>query len=62
MRFLGHVVSEQGVVVDPAKVAAIQDWRRPENVTDIKYFMGLAGYYRRFIQDFSKTTAPFKKI
>lgn len=61
VRFLGHVVSEQGVDVDPAKVAAIQDWRRPENATDVRSFLGLAGYYRRFIKECSATDKSNEK-
>ena len=43
VRFLGHVVSENGIVMDPAKVATVQDWSMPKNATDIRSFMGLAG-------------------
>lgn len=62
MLFLGHVVSEQGAAVDPAKVARIQDWRKPENTTNVRSFLGLAGYYRRFINDLSKTTTPLTNL
>lgn len=62
VRLLGHVVSEQGVVVDPAKAAAVHDWRRLENATDIRSFLGLADYYRRFIKDFSKTATPLTNL
>ena len=58
VRFLGHVLSRKGIAVDPAKVAAIQDWDRPKNATDVRSFLGLTGYYRRFIKDFSKVAAP----
>jgi len=62
VRFLGHVVSAQGISVDPAKVAAVQDWRRPRNATDIRSFLGLAGYYRKFIQNFSSIAAPLTAL
>lgn len=50
MAFLGHVVSAAGVQVDPAKVEAVTSWARPKNVTEIRSFLGLAGYYRRFVE------------
>ncbi|XP_074266049.1 putative mitochondrial protein AtMg00860 [Silene latifolia] len=52
--FLGHVVSKDGVSVDPTKIEAVSKWERPKNVGDIRSFLGLAGYYMRFIKDFSK--------
>ena len=45
VRFLGHVINSDGIGVDPEKVRAVQEWKRPENVSDIRSFLGLAGYY-----------------
>ena len=50
--FLGHIVSKEGISVDPAKVEAVRDWSTPRNVTDIRSFLGLTRYYRHFVKDF----------
>ena len=50
--FLGHVVTKEGIKVDPQKVKAITKWSRPTNVTEIRSFLSLAGYYQRFVKDF----------
>jgi hypothetical protein len=55
---LGHIILEQGIAVDPKKIEAIKGWPTPRNVSDVKYFMGLVGYYRRFIVGFSNISHP----
>jgi hypothetical protein len=54
IHYLGHIISKEGIAVDPEKIEAIIGWSVPKNVTEIRSIMGLAGYYRRFIEGFSK--------
>ncbi|XP_028798740.1 uncharacterized protein LOC114754147 [Neltuma alba] len=62
VKFLGHVVSAQGVAVDPNKVDVVLKWEVPRSVTEVRSFVGLAGYYRRFIQGFSQIAMPLIKL
>ncbi len=60
--FLGHVISERGVAVDPRKVAAIAEWATPQSCTDVLRFVGLANYYRTFVSHFSALAAPLTAL
>ncbi|MCI00567.1 RNA-directed DNA polymerase (Reverse transcriptase), partial [Trifolium medium] len=60
--FLGHVISGDGIAVDPSKVDAVLQWETPKSVTEIRSFLGLAGYYRRFIEGFSKLALPLTQL
>jgi hypothetical protein len=60
--FLGHVVSAEGISVDPKKVEAMAKWERPQLVMEIRSFLSLAGYYRKFIQDFSRIAMPLTQL
>jgi len=60
--FLGHVVSKEVIKVDPQKVKAILDWPRPTNVTEIRSCLGMAGYYRWFVKDFSKIASTLTNL
>ncbi|KAL4009770.1 hypothetical protein IC575_031144 [Cucumis melo] len=60
--FLGHIVSAKGVSVDPQKVEAIVNWERPTNATEVRSCLGFKGYYRRFIEDFSRLALPFTAL
>nr|GFB11457.1 putative reverse transcriptase domain-containing protein [Tanacetum cinerariifolium] len=62
VQFLGHVIDSQGIHVDPAMIESIKDWASPKSPTEICQFLGLAGYYRRFIEGFSKIAKPMTKL
>ncbi|GKC87388.1 putative reverse transcriptase domain-containing protein [Tanacetum coccineum] len=62
VQFLGHVIDSEGIHVDPAKIESIKDWASPKTPTEIRQFLGLAGYYRRFIEGFSKIAKPMTKL
>ena len=60
--FLGHVISAEGVSVDPQKIEVVVNWKPPKNVSEVRSFLGLAGYYRKFVEGFSKIATPLTKL
>jgi hypothetical protein len=60
--FLGHIISEGGISIDPSKVKDVLSWNTLQNVSDIRSFLGLTGYYRRFIEGFSKISKPMTEL
>ncbi|GJS19996.1 putative reverse transcriptase domain-containing protein [Tanacetum coccineum] len=62
VQFLRHVIDSKGIHVDPTKIESIKDWASPKSPTEIRQFLGLAGYYRRFIEGFSKIAKPMTKL
>ncbi|KAJ0890052.1 putative nucleotidyltransferase, Ribonuclease H [Helianthus annuus] len=62
VQFLGHLVNHEGIHVDPTKIEAITKWKTPESPTEVRSFLGLVGYYRRFIQNFSRIAIPLTKL
>ena len=62
MSFLGHIVSKEGIRVDPKKIEVVVEWKPPRNVTEVRSFLGLAGYYIRFVKGFSMIAAPMTRL
>jgi hypothetical protein len=62
VKFLGHTISKDGISVDPSKVQEVMVWKPPKSVYQIRSFLGLARYYRRFIPDFSRIAKPMTKL
>lgn len=62
VKYLGHIVSEKGIETDPDKVAALKTWPKPNNLKELRTFLGFCGYYRRFVKDYSKIVKPLNEL
>ncbi|KAL5538139.1 hypothetical protein UlMin_044217 [Ulmus minor] len=62
INFLGHIIERGQIRMDMKKVRAIQEWKTPANVKELRSFLGLANYYRRFVEEYSKTAAPLTEL
>jgi hypothetical protein len=62
IHYLGHIISKEGIAIDPENIEAIKRWKTPKNVTKVRSFMGLDGYYKRFIAGFSKISHPITSL
>jgi len=62
IHFLGHVISDKGVATEPNKIKAIKDWSAPRNLHELRSFLGLASYYRKFVKGFSKLASPLTDL
>ena len=62
MSFLGHEVSKDGVMVDHSKIETVRNWVRPTNVSEVRSFVGLASYYRRFVKGFSSVASQLTNL
>lgn len=62
VKYLGHIVSEKGIETDPEKIASLKTWPKPNNLKELRTFLGLCGYYRRFIKDYSKIVKPLNSL
>ena len=60
--FLGHIINEHGISMEKSKVKAVTDWPTPQNITDVRAFLGLAGYYRKFVKNFSMISSPLSEL
>jgi hypothetical protein len=62
VEFLGHVIKKEGIAVNPSKVQSVLNWQVPTNMKEIRGFLGMASYYQRFVEGFSKIVGPMTKL
>ncbi|XP_062075165.1 uncharacterized mitochondrial protein AtMg00860-like [Humulus lupulus] len=60
--FLEHIISKDGIKVDPVKIEAVKDWPQPKNASEVRSFLRLAGYYQKFVEGFSKIATPLTEL
>ena len=60
--FISHVISKEGIVVGPSKIEAVRCWKQPKSVTEVRSFLGLAGYYRKYLEGFSRIALPHSRL
>lgn len=62
VRYLGHIILNKGIQIDTSKIQGIQDYQTPKNVKDVRRFIGMIGYYRKFIKNFSEISSPLTDL
>ncbi len=62
VEFLGHIISPKGIETDPKKIATVKEWREPSNVSEVRSFVGICSYYRRYIRNFAAIVKPLNKL
>ena len=62
MEYLGHIVSHEGVKVDPSKIKSIKEWKIPTSIKHLRGFLGFTGYYRKFVRNYGRITAPLTTL
>ena len=62
VHYLGHIITAEGILPNPDKVRAVKDFRNPTNVKEVREFLGLAGYYRRFVPNFAQVAGPLHSL
>ena len=60
--YLGHIISKEGVKFDPSKIKAITEWPKPNNISKLRGFLGLTGYYRRYVKNYAHKTTPLTNL